>query len=369
MCCLTLTRSDQPCVQVCWFWHWPVPSLSEDGGSCFPLPQVRVNLDNCGVQGRSGDQHLLLLLLEKPVLLKRQIKSKSRTVSLSHTVLFSSSSSFAMWLIKGGNSRETIWANRAQYLIWMMTVKMSYPASVAEWPTPAAQPSVHHGPATMSWCAQSHSRGVALTAAFEEICSGERMSVCVFACRQWGNEPGRSSCSERGSFSFWQKVWILRQSLSPPPKAPACSLSHAGIWLLPSLLSCREVLPGFGKGEEALAWCLAPSWAGRECAQVSRVLWVSQPCGRTQCHGAPRFPWECEHLLGSLNPFPSGQGWCLLSCSQQPLAKRCRSCPGAELEGNAWAQAESASQPLETGSEGMREPVRALQTGGKTFSV
>lgn len=92
--------------------------------------------------------------------------------------------------------------------------------------------------------------------------------VWVFACRQGGKEPGRSSCSERGSFSFWQKVWILRQSLSPPPKAPACSPSHAGIWLLPSFLGCWEAPPGFGKGEEALAWGLAPSWAGREDAQV-----------------------------------------------------------------------------------------------------
>lgn len=188
--------------------HWPVPSLSDDGGSCFPLPQVMVNLVNCGVQSRPGDHHPLLLL-EKPVLLKWQIKSRRRTFPLSHAVLFSLSSSSAMWLIKGGSSREIIWTNRAQYLAWMRAVKMSYLALVAKWPTPTAQPSVHHGPATMCWCAQSHGRGLALAAAFEDSSTGERMTVCfvcVFACRQGGNEPGRSSCSERGSFSFWQKV-------------------------------------------------------------------------------------------------------------------------------------------------------------------
>lgn len=206
---------------------------------------------------------------------------------------------------------------------------MPYLALVAKWPTPTAQPSVHYRLATICWCAQSHQKGLTLAAAFEKSSSrGE--DECVYVClqaKEWVLKE--QSCSERGSFCFWHKVWILCQSLSPPSKALVCSPSHAGIWLLPFFLSCWEVPLDFGKENEVLAWGSAPSWAGREDAQVSRVHWTHLPCCYMPYCRAPWLPWEYGHLLGCLNTACcAGKGCHLINCSQQCLSKRCRCCLG-----------------------------------------
>lgn len=118
-----------------------------------------------------------------------------------------------------------------------MTVKMSYLALVAKWPTPTAQPSVHYRAATIHWWAQSCRKGLALAAAFEKVSSSGE-DECVWVCLQAREQAWKEhSRSEQGSFWFWQKVWILRQSLSPPSKALVCSLSPMlvfGSWLLSS---------------------------------------------------------------------------------------------------------------------------------------
>lgn len=186
----------------------------------------------------------------------------------------------------------------------------------------------------------------------------------------------RAPSHEQGRFCFWQKVWILHQSLSTPSKifleatTGLLSFSHDGFWLFPSFLSCQVAPPAFGKGEDVLASGWAPSWAGMKAAQVSRVPpW---------CH-APLLPvWLPKQGYGH---FPECTPWVFKLISSSELLNtvlvraavwsaapssasqsRCRNCLGApEKLVKRRAPAAWLKVGLEVEARQMREPVRALQ--------
>lgn len=215
-------------------------------------------------------------------------------------------------------------------------------ALVTKWPTPTAQPSVQHGAATERWCAQSQAE---LPLRRAPVGTG---SVCE--CLPAGNvgtslegaPAANGGVSLPGKkFGFFAKACHHlpkhRAALSPMLVFGSCLLSSAAEKFPLVLAKERKPWAGAWRPPELEGKQLrCPGCFGSVTRCATRVL-------SSHGNGNTTLDVQIHFLLARAGV-----------CSQP------RGAGAAEAEGMEElraVQAGSAAQPLEAGSDGMREPV------------